>query len=136
MTKEQLAALLNGRQRGEEISREERKQAKADGLVVVFGASDDNVEFQGAIDDEIDAYEGGTVELFNGEILSNDCDSEECPFFAKLRKSPGVKKIEAVWGAGEYSWTFKTDIAHAEFDVMDGDDKFCRGIVFEVAAIK
>ncbi|MEI8246818.1 MAG: hypothetical protein WCI51_13380 [Lentisphaerota bacterium] len=136
MTKEQLAALLNGRQRGEEISRDERRQAKADGLVVVFGFSDDNMELQGAIDDEISCYDGGSVGLLNGEVLSNDCDNEDCPHFKKLCKSPGVKKIKAVWGAGEYSWQYLTNFERAEFDVMDGDDRFCRGIVFELAAIK
>ena len=136
MTKEQLAALLNGREYGEEISRDEERQAQAAGLVVVFGYSDDNIEFRGAIQEEIGCYDGGTVELCNGEILSNDCENEDCPHFAKIRKSPDVKKIEAIWSQDGYSWQYKTDIPHASFEIVEDGDKYCRGIVFELAAIK
>lgn len=49
MTKESLAAILNGRTYGDEITKEEEAQAKAAELVVIYGASDDLVEFGGAI---------------------------------------------------------------------------------------
>lgn len=48
MTKEQMAALLNGREYGDEITRAEHQIARASGLVVVFGYSDDNMEVRGA----------------------------------------------------------------------------------------
>lgn len=69
MTPQEFAALLNGREYGEEITREEEALAKAHGLVVVFG----------------------------------------------------------------YSWIYQTDIPHATFEIVEGDDPYCRGIVFALA---
>lgn len=61
MKKEELAAMLNGREYRNEITREEAAEAKAAGLVVVYGASDDLMEFEGAIRDELGCYDGGTA---------------------------------------------------------------------------
>ena len=59
MTPAEFAARLNGRTYRNEVSTAEAKEAKAAGLVVVYGYSDDNVELAGAIDDEIGANDGG-----------------------------------------------------------------------------
>ena len=61
MTAKELAEVLSGREYGMEIGREEEKEAKAAGLVVVYGYSDDNVELRGAIDSEEGAYDGTTI---------------------------------------------------------------------------
>ena len=50
----EFANKLNGRTYLNEITKEEEKIAKELGYVIVFGYSDDNTEFKGAIDDEID----------------------------------------------------------------------------------
>ena len=63
MTKEQFAEMLNGKQYRSEMTSDDGELAKDNGLVVVFGASDDLMEFRGAIDDEIDCYVGGTAYL-------------------------------------------------------------------------
>ena len=55
MTKESLAALLNGREIGNEIEHGEAKAAKEHGLVVVYGYSDDGMEVRGAIRGNMDA---------------------------------------------------------------------------------
>ncbi len=52
MDAKELAAKLNGRKYCREMTREESEQAAAAGLVVVHGASDDLIEFRGAIRDE------------------------------------------------------------------------------------
>ena len=66
MNAKELAAKLNGREYLREITDEEAKQAKASGLVVVYGASDDLIEFRGAIHDEGDCYDGGEI-LFDSK---------------------------------------------------------------------
>ena len=58
MTKEDFATLINGRQYRDELTKEEEKSAEGSGLIVIFGASDDLIEFRGKLDDEIGAYEG------------------------------------------------------------------------------
>lgn len=138
-TKETLAALLNGREIGDEITREEAAEAKASGLVVVYGYSDDNVEFKGAINDEVGAYDGGTIEISRAEpgIVEPWGDEEEKTKIEAMHwlrlTNEGTRAIEALWGKGEYSWQFMTDIPHVTFEVVEGGEKFCRGIIFAIA---
>jgi hypothetical protein len=134
MNAQELAAMLNGREYGEEITDAEEAAAKAHGLVVLFGYSDDNMEFRGAIDDEVGCCDGGEAFLTRDGLLQNECPDVDCPYFAKLLKS--AAKIEAVWDTDGYSWVYRTDIPHATFEVMEGAEKFCRGIVFALEDVK
>ena len=61
ITKEQLAAMLNGREYGQELTNDEGKLAKQSGLVVIFGASDDLMQIVGAECAEVGCYKGGTA---------------------------------------------------------------------------
>jgi len=144
MNAKELAAKLNGRLIGLETARVEYKEAKAAGLVVVFGASDDLMEFRGAIDDECGAWDGGEVLVDNLGLLPArkqiDSDDDEAlkDYFAR---QPNARKIEALWcKEGEYSWTFKTDIPHATFEIGDSYGQettpYCRGIVFSLDELK
>lgn len=133
MEAKELAASLNDREYTKEMTRAEEQAAKANGLVVVFGASDDLMEFRGAINDEIGCYDGGQAHLTSAGLLTNDCDNDDCPHFAKLLKTATV--IDAIWGADGYSWTYKTTIPHEQFDVLEDSEKYCRGIVFLLADI-
>lgn len=131
MTKEDLAKLLDGRQIGEEISEEEERLADENGLVVVFGSSDDLMEMRGGFDDEFGLYEGGVVSLDKTGPLTRECESEDCPH--EERRLDGARnQIKAIWDDGIYSWRYETEIPHATFEVLEGVDKYCRGIVFSV----
>ena len=128
----EFAVVLHGCQIGNEISKEMEQIAKENNLVVVFGASDDLMEFRGAIDDELDAVEGTTAYLDRHGLIINKCDCDDCPYHAAA--SMGASTVKALWCAtDEYSWTFETSITHFVFDVMDGDEKYCKGIVFSLA---
>lgn len=134
MTPKELAQLLNGRQYGSEITKEEERQAKEDGLVVIFWYSDDNAEIRGAIHGEIDCYEGWELFFEKDGIFTNKCSESDCPyFFEALEKA---KKVEAIWEEDSYTWTYKTDIPHETFDILDGEDKHCRGIVFQISSLQ
>lgn len=137
ITKESFALMLTGREYGSEITSAEEAQAKAAGLVVVFSYSDDNAEFRGAINDEIGCCFGGTIVVNAKGIVPEPADDER-----DVLKKFGVldavtksgKKIEALWCKEPgYSWTYKTDIPHATFEVIEDGEKFCRGIVFSIA---
>jgi hypothetical protein len=134
MNKEELAARLNGREYGNEITPDEERRAAGNGLVVLFGASDDLAEFRGAIHDEADCYDGGAVHIVDGKVYKlGVCD---CPHAVKADEAARARgdKIQAVWcGPEDYSWTYVTAIQHATFDVMEGGERYCRGIVFELA---
>ncbi|MCD8350067.1 MAG: hypothetical protein LUC93_05575 [Planctomycetaceae bacterium] len=129
MTKEELAAMLDGREIGDEITKEEAETASENGLVVVFGYSDDSMEFRGAIDEEVSCFDGGIAYLKNGHFLANKCDDERCPYFNALLQT--AVTIEAVWhDTGSPCWTYKTDIPYVEFKIMEDGEEYCRGIVF------
>lgn len=139
MTVEECAAMLNGRQYCNELTAHEELQAKDAGLLIVFGASDDLCELRGAIHDEAGAYNGGTVSIRGGEvILPIERDDEEvlekygCLAIAQERWDAALK-IKAKWESEGYSWVYETDAPHATFDIMEDDDKYCRGIVLELS---
>lgn len=141
MTAQELAALLTGREYGKEITADEEELAKAAGLVVLFGASDDLAEVRGATNDERGAYDGTTLKVStSGELLADwdeiDHDNEAEVTAWVLAKQAGVRTIEALWAKeGDYSWTFTTDIPHATFEIVEDGGPYCRGIVFALADI-
>jgi hypothetical protein len=145
MTAQEFAARLNGREYGKEITRPEAAEAKAAGLVVVYGYSDDNVELAGAITDEVSAYDGTTLRISPLGLIPDwetfaENENEESAYEAYFaKKTAGIQEIEAVWSPGEVpgtSWIFKTAIPHHTFDVMEDGEVFCRGIVFALADVK
>lgn len=130
MNTKELAALLNNREYREEITRDEEAQAKHAGLVVVFGASDDLMEFRGAIHNELDAYEGTAAYLDANGLLVNECEDSECIYFIRLKRK--AKNINQIWDKDGYSWVYETDIPHETFDILEDGEKYCRGIVFSL----
>ncbi len=135
MTAKELAATLSGREYGMEIGPGEERKAQVDGLVVVYGYSDDNVELRGAIDEEVDAFNGTTIHITrHGLFYEPGCGIVDCPYCAVARKE--AKTIKAVWhDEGGPCWTFETDIPHETFNVMEDGEVFCVGIVFSMADI-
>jgi hypothetical protein len=138
-TAKEFAARLNGREYGNEITKAEEAEAKAAGLVVVFGYSDDNTELRGAIRDEVGTYDSTTFRvsrdghvLVDWESLDKDEEAEVERYFARKRESA---EIEARWSPAdpECSWAYRTGIPHETFDVMEDGELYCRGIVFALA---
>lgn len=132
LTAPQLAAILNGREYREEMTKEEEIAAKENWLVVLFWCSDDNAEFRGAIDDEIGCFNGGDF-LLDSEWLLEVCE-EDCIHYQKAVEN--AKKITAHWDSEWYSWTYETNIEHSTFEIFEDGEKFCRWIVFEIADLK
>lgn len=122
MTAKDLANRLDGRQYLEEMTQEEERIAKENGLVVVFGYSDDNVELRGVIDDERVCWEGGTFWIYESEFVH----------MTDLLHGKS-KKIEALWcDEGGPCWKYETDIPHETFRIFEEDELFCIGIVFSM----
>lgn len=124
MTLKEFANTLNGRDYGRSMfSKEEIKIAKENGFVIVTGASDDLMEFRGAIEDEGDCFEGGNV------YFSKDGVEYE---------EKTVNVIKALWCKEPddcgmvIPWTYETDIPHETFDVIRDGRVYCRGIVFSI----
>ena len=106
MDKEELAHIINGREYGYEIFRDVRRAAIDAGLVIVSGASDDLMEFDGAIHDEGGCFDGGKVFFERTGVSQDGSERANC--------------IEAFWcdkaaldeNGNMITWTYKTDIPH------------------------
>lgn len=128
--------VLDGCEYGDECSKEFETMLKANGLVAVFGASDDLMELRGVIHDEVGCYNGGEAYIVSTGLLHNDCDDDRCPHFARAKHNAAT--IEAIWGEDGFSWKYRTEIPHAKFVVKEDGENYCEGIVFamkDVAAI-
>ncbi len=133
MTKEDLAKLLNGRQALREIDNEEELLAQDNGLVVVFGYSDDLTMFRGAIDKEVASYYGCTIKFTKQGIFKEEEDED---FIQKYQLEKNFNKIEAIWDDYRIAWTYNTDIPHETFEIFEVQDIFCRGIIFSIDDLK
>ncbi|WCM21428.1 hypothetical protein NDK50_08250 [Paraburkholderia bryophila] len=138
MNAKELADQLNGIQYPARIPKTLTDAAKEAGLVIVYGSSDDLMEFEGAIYDEVGVYDGGTAYVdAKGLLPERDQIEDDEVLKDYFARQPNAKSIEALWSEGEYSWMYKTDIPHATFEVLeDGEPPYCRGIVFALADIK
>jgi hypothetical protein len=145
MTKENLASLLDYRdcERCPLMTDIEQMEADLSGLVVVYGASDDLIEIEGAIGDEGDCYDGGELFIDKDGLLPDFDQIEEedekavVQYWERKRK---CQKIIALWCQEDgFAWTYKTRIPHSTFVLQDkknDDPTYCRGIVFEKSSLK
>jgi hypothetical protein len=139
--RDEIAASLNGIQnpRNRILPADIAAMAKREGVLVVYGASDDLMEFEGAFHDEFDCYEGGTAWIHAGGILTKEeidlDDDDDSELLLYAQRKAAARTIRAIWDSEGYSWTYKTDIPHVTFDMMEDGEKYCRGIVFNVADI-
>ena len=138
ITKELIAAALHGREYGDvqTVPGAIAEQAKAVGFVIVYGESDDLMEFRGAFTEEISAYEG-TKALVDAEgVIERPRSLDERDDSATeryLQRKKIAATIEAIWAQGGCSWSYHTALPHAIFDIMEEGNVYCRGIVIAVA---
>lgn len=133
MTPKEAAQRLDGGEYRNEGSRELFAEMKAAGLVALYGASDDLMEFNGAIHDEVGAWDGGTAYLTRQGLLQNDCDDDACPHFKRLQKQ--ATPLHAKWDVDGFSWVYETAIPHETFVINEDGEPYCRGIVFALAHV-
>ena len=130
MTKKEFAEKLNGRQYAPypQFLPSEIQTAKENGFVIVYGASDDLMEFDGAIIDEGGCFDGGEV-YFDKNGVSQDGTER-------------ANMIEALWCEGtnvdgcQATWSYKTDIPHETFEIWEDEELYCIGLVFSIEDIK
>jgi hypothetical protein len=141
VTKEELAALLNGREYMSEITPSEGRTAAKNKLLVVFRASDDNCELRGVINDEVPVWDGCTFAVSKDGKLLAPIEGDDTEILEKydlldlareMRSEAKAIVIDALWDKGDYSWVIQTNSPNAAFDILDDGEKFCRGIVIDM----
>lgn len=134
MTLKEFAQKLNGCEYGyPQFTDEELAIAKENGFIIVFGASDDLMEIEGAINDEGDCFDGSILKLDIADGKLVDRDTEE---------SCDVVAIEARWCKDRddemnvIPWTYATDVPHEKFMIYEDGEPYCQGIVFQNDALR
>lgn len=129
----EFAKSIDGKERDyPQFTKEEIQTARENGFVIVYGCSDDLMEFRGAIDDEGGCYDGGKV-FFDHNGTCQFAEDEE----------NYLSWINAIWRGGEkdkngqeITWTYETEIPNETFMIYEDGEPFCRGIVFRVEDLK
>lgn len=132
-----FAEMIDRREYPFRLTKTEVELARAAGLVVMYGQSDDLVEMEGVINDEFGAYDSTTLRMTQAGPLPDwesfdNSDIDECRKYF-VRDALPKRDIFAEWAPKDepaLSWRFRTDIPHATFNVMEDGEVFCRGIVF------
>jgi len=144
---EEFAAMLHGRDCQPNLTAEELLLAKKRGFVVVYGDSDDRVEFEGAIREEghtdpllRNCPAGVLVLSEDGELLDDDSEL----YAEYVRENRNIITVFYCEKDG-LNWAFESTISHETFLTYDGgydeecadfDDGFARCMVFELSALK
>lgn len=139
-TPQTIADALHGMKYPLRVPKAIAEAARLSGVVIVYGASDDLMELEGAIRDEFGCYDGGTAKVdaqgLLGDWNSVKYDGEKEEIAEWLEREKKAKEIKAIWAPAEPSganWAYETSIPHATFDVMEDGEIYCRAIVFNIA---
>lgn len=134
MTPQQFADQLDGSEYPLRIGKMMIEYARQQGLVIVYGASDDLMEVEGAIHGEGDCCDGGTLLIDKQGLLPawEQVEDDEDEAEAYFKRKDTAKQIEAVWCGEGADWTYKTDIPHATFQIMEDGEVYCIGMVFDI----
>lgn len=101
------------------------KEAKEKGIVIVYGCSDDLVEFDGAYEEEAGVFDGGII-TFDDNGTSDDGQEHKNKLIAYwCGMLDGEKKHDY-----EFTWEYETNIPHETFRMYDDGEPYCKGIVF------
>ena len=140
MDAKQLAAELNGTEYSAMLhfqGSDSERQARAEGLVIAYGWSDDLLQFEGAIYDEASAP--GEVLVDARGVLPTWDSASESKESAKdyFDRKASAKTIKAIWNdAFGLAWTLETSIPHETFTILEDGEPFTRGIVFSLSDLK
>lgn len=116
LTKEQLAAKLDGMDYVEELPDEIIEIAKQNNLVILHGDNRDWVHLDGAITDDIYAYEGAKVRFDKDGFFECPCENyhhRSCKeHFKRALASGDVIELKA-WWCGRYGSKNMDELAYA-----------------------
>jgi len=136
MNVKEWAEKLNNKEYGWEINNNEMLNAKADGVIIAYGASDDLLEFRGAIYDEFSCFEGGECRITKDLKIFNEDENRE-EFTYNKKEIDTMKIVKAIWAPEDKhgnicsSWLITTDFPHETFDLLEDGELYCKGIVFD-----
>lgn len=112
---------------------------KAEGIVAAYGFDDNQLRFEGAIDDVVPMFEGGVVYLTAEGIIENKCDCLNCYYYDQLTEKalPVVVEWNEKPDEGEPTWEILFKIERVfRFMVHEDGEPFSRGVIFYLNDVK
>ena len=98
-----------------------RKELENDGIVAVYGASDDLIEIEGAIQDEGDCYKDRRF------YLNEDGLTDKSEYYIKVTHPKN----------GTVQFEYDTNIPNVEwFNVVEDENLYCKGFLFNKNDLK
>lgn len=130
----EIAQKLNGTQYPTEPPLDIQAMAKENQIVIAFGASDDLLEMRGAVDEEWGACNGTTVHVDHLGVIEDPMDPDDTD---QPRLSAAKHYVKAEWDPVDdiVSWRLSTDLHYEVFNIMEGEEIYCRGIVFRLPGV-
>jgi len=155
-TIEDLAKLLDGNECGYELDNEYNIDVNdiccKNKWVIVFGASDDLIEFRGFIDDEDGAYDGTLMKLVKpGDFYMEDEDTETYKKSKEYKFVPisesELKEIqnngyqntcvvEMLWCPNDSNASWQVNSKGApfvRFNIMEDEELYCEAVIIDIS---
>lgn len=133
---EEWATLLNGREYGAEISPAELSEAIGQGVLIVYGQSDDQVVLAG--DDTVYIYNDGDILIDKEGLLPSWDDDEErnrkdaWEYFARFSKHAEHVLIKVAF-CDISGWKFETSAkCAAHFEIMEDGNRYGGGLAIDL----
>lgn len=127
MNIKEFAKSISGKEYGyPQFTKYEIETAKENGFVIVYGVSDDLMEFDGAMKDECSCLDGNKIYLNRNEGFQYDEEEnnhQNCITTLWCDKEENGKPI---------CWLYETEIPHETFMIYEDGEPYCRGIVFSI----
>lgn len=146
---EKLFGLLSNREYRNETTAEIEKFAKDNNFVIMFGASDDLLEFRGAYFEEFGA--SNKTKFYFNKNMSIFCYKNKINIAKLLNENRNtfnwlhiennfeyelelLNEIEVFWCKNEnfYTWSYKTNFPSVSFDILEDGKKYSQGIIFSL----
>ena len=121
LTKEKLAEILHGRNYLEETTRPIEIIAKENNLVICFGGRLDIIKFKGSVEELFEINE----DIYFDKKLANFGFENEYP-----------NHIKITCYENDCFWNYKANFPVATFDIFEGRDLYCKGLVFSLEDLK
>lgn len=150
LTKEQLAQKLNGVQYNHEskLIKPLLQEIKEAALLVIYGASDDLVEFGGVWWDEAGAFDGSVLRFNSDGLIQSEGDfveelsnslqeiEDEENILVKMQNYcdlwTNASWVKVIIPDDGSNFAYETNLPFATFEVLDEDRLYCVGLVVEL----
>lgn len=146
ITAKELADKLNGREYHLEMTPKEIHTATENGLIVIYGESDDLIHFKGVVSQEMDCYETTKLYLYKDGLEWNVGDEHDIKSLEEIiQEKTGFNftiktyLIKPMWAAVENEkvfWEYHTELPHETFHITEEGQLYCVGIIIDLKEIE